>query len=103
MAPVAFVQRRKGTRVPGKCACRKDIVAADIVVDAEADLLEIISTLDAASRLACGLDGGQKQSDQHGDDRDHHEQLDQRKATFHFKLPATDGSRSNTVGLSFIS
>jgi len=45
------------------------------------ELLEVVDALRAAGRLARRLDGGQEQGDQHGDDRDHHQQLDQREAS----------------------
>src|SRR5205823_13257554 len=45
----------------------------------EANLLEVVRTADSRR---CGvdlLDGGQEQPAQHGDDRYHHQQLDQRE------------------------
>ncbi len=36
----------------------------DVVVQGQADLLQVVDALDAPGRLACGLDGGQKQGDQ---------------------------------------
>ena len=43
---------------------------AVVVVDAQADLLEIVDALGAACGLAGRLHGGQQQGDQHRDDRD---------------------------------
>ena len=51
-----------------------------VVVDRQADLLEVVDALAAAGGLAGGLDGGQQQADQDGDDRDDHQELDQREA-----------------------
>jgi hypothetical protein len=51
----------------------------EIILDGQADLLEIIGALGAAGRLAGGLHGGQQEGDQDADDRDHDQQLDQRE------------------------
>ena len=40
----------------------------------------MVLALGAAGRLAGRLHGRQQQRDQHADDRDHHQQLDERKA-----------------------
>src|SRR5262249_23300909 len=45
----------------------------------DAELLEVVLTLGACGGLADFLDGGQEQADEDRDDRDHHQQLDQRK------------------------
>jgi hypothetical protein len=52
----------------------------------EADLLEVVGALDACGRFADFLHGRQQQSNQDGNDGDHHQQLDQREAT-----PVTKG------------
>src|SRR5439155_15888558 len=39
----------------------------------------VVGTLAAGGRLADLLDGRQQEADQDGDDRDHHQQLDERK------------------------
>ena len=41
-----------------------------IVVQGQANLLEVIGALHASGRLASGLHRGQQEGDQHGDDRD---------------------------------
>ena len=51
-----------------------------VVVQGQADLLQVVDALRPPGRLAGGLDGGQQQRDQDRDDRDHHQQLDQREA-----------------------
>ena len=51
-----------------------------VVVNAQADLLQVVGAIDAAGRFAHLLHRRQQQADQHGDDGDDHQQLDQRKA-----------------------
>jgi hypothetical protein len=48
----------------------------------QADLSEVIHALGATSRLTGRLYRREQQSDQHGDDRDHHKQLYQCKSLF---------------------
>jgi hypothetical protein len=52
----------------------------EIVVDAEAHLVQVVGALGACGRLAGLLHRGDEQADQDGDDGDHHQQLDQREA-----------------------
>ena len=59
--PLHDVRRRKGAD------------DALVIVQAQAHLLEIVGALDAAGRLAGGLDGRQEQGDQDRDDRDDHQ------------------------------
>ena len=59
----------------------ESVLAAEYVVQAEANLLFIVHALRAAGRFAGALDGGKEQGDQDRDDRDHDEQLDQGEAT----------------------
>jgi hypothetical protein len=47
----------------------------------QADLLEVVGTLHAGGRLADLLHGRQQQSDEDGDDGDHHQQLDEGERT----------------------
>src|SRR5262249_53153432 len=49
------------------------------VVGGQGDLLEVVLALHAGGGLADLLDGGQQQTNQDGDDRDHDEQFDQRE------------------------
>ena len=58
---------------------REDVVRRQVVVDAEPHLLEVVGALRTPGRLARRLDGGQEQGDQDGDDRNHHQQLDERE------------------------
>ena len=62
-------------------ARREAIVDAVVVVDRQADLLEVVLALGASGRFARRLHGRQQQSDQHADDGDDHQQFDERKAT----------------------
>jgi len=48
-------------------------------VHPQADLLQVVDALRPPRGLARRLDGRQEQGDQHGDDRDHHQKLDQRE------------------------
>ena len=48
-----------------------------VVVQGQADLLEVVAALAAPRRLAGGLHGRQQQGDQHRDDRDDHQKFDQ--------------------------
>ena len=51
-----------------------------VVVQGQAELLEVVGAVHAAGGLADLLHRRQQQADQDGDDRDHHQQLDQREA-----------------------
>ena len=48
----------------------------------QAELLEIVAAPGPAGRFANFLHRGQQQADQDGNDRDHHQQFDQREAAF---------------------
>ena len=63
----------------GREARREVAVGGVVVVEAEADLLEVVQALRPGGRLADLLDGGQQEPDEDRDDRDHHQQLDQRE------------------------
>ena len=45
----------------------------------QADLLQIVAALHAVRGFPDLLDGRQQQADQDGDDRDHHQQLNERE------------------------
>ena len=60
-----------------------------VVVQAEADLLEVIETLHSGGSGPDFLDGWKEQANENGDDRDDDEQLDQREGG---SDAATDGS-----------
>ena len=56
-----------------------------VVVQTDTDLLEIALTLAATGSLASLLDGRQKQGDQNRDNRDDHQQLDERETAAAFE------------------
>jgi hypothetical protein len=49
-------------------------------VHCQAELLEVVGALEAASRFPRRLNGRQQETDQHRDDRDHDQKLDQRES-----------------------
>src|SRR5262249_46653655 len=69
---------RRGAEVPP--ASREELVRVVVVVEGQADLLEIVGTLGPGRRLPHFLDGRQEQADEDRDDRDHHQQLNEREA-----------------------
>ena len=70
---------RQGGHPVRPIARREDQVDVVEVVQGDAELLQVVDALRAAGRLARRLHGRQQQGDQDGDDRDHHQQLDQRE------------------------
>jgi len=78
---ILVVCKRSGedvTDLPGG----EDVIDIMIVVECESDLLEMVVALDATCGLAGLLDGREQQRDQDRDNRDHHEQFNERKASF---------------------
>src|SRR5581483_6252773 len=69
-------------------------VGSVVVVGGQADLLEIVRAAHSGGGLADLLDGGQQQADQDRDDRDHHQQLDQREPKT--GSPGAGASHENT-------
>jgi hypothetical protein len=62
----------------GNLRCRgQALMLINIVVQGDADLLQIVPALRLRRGLAHLLHGRHQQRDQHGDDGDHHQQLDQ--------------------------
>ena len=61
-------------------ARREDAHGLLVIVQCQADLLEIIGAAAAPGRLAGGLHGRKQECDQDGDDRDDDQQLDQCEA-----------------------
>ena len=57
------------------------LVGRMVVVDPQANLLEVVAAAHAASRFSSCLNCWQKEADQDADDRDDHQQLDQRKTS----------------------
>src|SRR5262249_50774734 len=73
-----FSERVSGGKVVA-ARCGEVLVDVVVVVQGHAQLLEVVGAVRAGRRLADLLDGGQQQSDEDGDDGDHHQQLDQRE------------------------
>src|SRR6266852_480216 len=48
-----------------------------IIMHCESDLLHVVAALQACGRLASLLHCGEQQANEHGDDSDHHQQLNQ--------------------------
>src|SRR5262249_18861967 len=59
---------------------REAEVAIMEVVDGQSELLEVVGAFEPVGGLAHLLDGGQEQANQHGNDGNHHQQLDEREA-----------------------
>src|SRR5207248_2448252 len=74
---------------------REGLVDADVRVQGDTDLLEVVLARRAGRRFAHLLDGGQEQADEHGDDGDHHQQLDQRETPPTVRMDA-DHDRTST-------
>src|SRR5262249_23738965 len=106
----AGVGRRRGQRLAvGVGAAlprrRAEAVARDgaqgvvVVVDGQADLVQVVGALDAVGRRPHALDGGQQEADEDGDDGDDDEQLDQREApALAHGFPPGGGSRASGRG-----
>ena len=69
-----------------------------ILAGGQANLAHVVRACRPPPRLAGRIDGRQQQADQDADDRDHHQQLDERK-TLHVRrfglLPEQPGAASN--------
>lgn len=66
------------------------LVSGMVIVDGQADLLEIITATHPTRRFPSGLYCGKEQADQHANDRDNHQQFDQGESgtfTFHRTNP----------------
>ncbi len=61
-------------------ACRRGFISSVVVVQGQADLLQVVDALRTAGRFAGGLYGRQQKRDEHADDGNHHQELDERKA-----------------------
>jgi len=60
-------------------ARRKLLLVIVIVVAGKAELLEVVLALDAVCRFARPLHGGHQQTNEDGNDGDHHQQFNQGK------------------------
>lgn len=73
-------QNEGGPVATGRCAADtrpigQNIVCLMVIVQPQANLFEIIDTLGTASSLSRGLNGWQKQRDQHSDDGNNNKQF----------------------------
>jgi hypothetical protein len=60
---------------------RHAVVDIVVVMGGETQLFEVVFALSAAGGFAGLLNGWEEQSDEDRDDRDHHEQFDERETT----------------------
>ena len=69
----------------------EDVVGLMVVVQPQADLLEVVDALRASRRFASGLHRWQQKRDQDSDDGDDHQEFDQSEASsrspIHADLP----------------
>ena len=70
--------RRNGERA-SVAEGREGAVRVVIVVKRERPLLNVVDALHTTGRFARRLNGGEEQTDQNADNRDHDQQLDERK------------------------
>src|SRR5262249_42642937 len=86
------VARRQGPGGIGEDRDHPPREAADgalVIVEGQADLLEVVDAGGAPGRLAGGLDGRQQECDQHRDDGDHDQEFDQGESSLqHSFLPS---------------
>src|SRR5262249_60868950 len=76
-------------------------VSVVVVVQGESELLEVVLALGPGGGLPHLLHRGQEQADEDRNDRDHHQQLDQREPgtrTSHGTLPTPCGVRPAVTG-----
>ena len=71
-------------------------MAALVVMQAQAELLEVVDALGPTGGLAGGLDGGEEQADEDGDDGDDDQQLDEREAATRFRFHGSTSYSSGT-------
>ena len=70
------------TRLRGQSAWWKHAVGVFIIMNRQADLLEIVLALQPSRRLARRLHGRQQQGDENADDGDDHQKLNECKTDF---------------------
>jgi hypothetical protein len=72
-------EKRRIARAARDADRRQRFAHVVIVLHGQADLLEVVGALGTPGRFAGGLHGRQEQRDQDADNRNHDQQLDQRK------------------------
>src|SRR5207248_10932431 len=65
--------------VIGRTVARQGAEGRFVTVTGQGELLEVVRATHAGGRLADLLHGRQEQTDQYGDDGDHHQKFDERK------------------------
>ncbi len=73
---------------------REDPAGTLVVVHRQAELLQVVQTLCTSSGLSGRLDRRQEQGDQNSNDRDHDQELDERKALMNLRLIPQHGVNS---------
>jgi hypothetical protein len=68
------------TPVPAPSSRGEVAVGTDVIQEGESYLPQVIRTLGPPCRLPGCLNGGQQQGDKNSDNRDHHQQLDERES-----------------------
>ena len=76
----------------GIAAGGEEALCRMVVLEAEAELLDVVGTLRAPGRLAGRLDGREQQADEHADDGDHHQQFHEREAAPHGRSASPGGA-----------
>jgi len=87
---VVNIYLRRLVAWPGLSADRKCLVGVMIVVQCQANLLEVVLALGAGSGFAHFLHRRNQEGDEDGDDGDHHQQFDQGE------IPTRDGREEST-------
>src|SRR5262249_21437639 len=84
-------------RVNANGRWQESAVGVGTVDRTEADLPQVVAALCASGGLAHLLDRRQEQADQDGDDRDHHQQLDQREPPRPAEYPHASDRHGTTL------
>ncbi len=104
--PHVVVGGAVGVGVAIQVAGRKVLVGVVILVQRQADLLEVVDALAACGGLAHLLYRRQQEADQHADDGDYYQELDERECTtprglFHGRLLVDHPSAWMTMRLRY--
>src|SRR5262249_53579611 len=88
----ALFETRENHRAPAEAAAdvagregvahRKAAMCIVVAMHRETNLLELVRTARPAGAFPRRLDGREQEGDEHADDRDHHEELDERETAF---------------------
>src|SRR5262249_51283925 len=72
-------RRAVGGRIGGDVGRREALVGVVEVVQRQAEMMQMVDALSAVRGFADLLDGGHEQTNENANNRDYHQQLDQRK------------------------